>query len=60
MLETSGNWDSASAVFENTDGNKIIIVQNALSRPEKITINYNTEENTFLLEPESINTFVLP
>lgn len=58
-LETEGHWNSVTTAFENPDGSRILVMQNALDQEEKVTIVDQDIEYTFLLAPNSFHTFVL-
>lgn len=58
LLKTSGNWNSVTTAYENSDGSRVVIMQNALDRHEKVTIVNHGEEITLVLEPNSFHTFV--
>lgn len=58
LLETEGHWTGAAAVFRNPDGTKAAVVQNALDRAERMTLEQGSDRFTVTLEPDSLNTFV--
>lgn len=61
-LAVSGRYAPQASVFENPDGSRVIVVQNALERAEKFayTDPQNPEASfSVTLQPRSFNTFVL-
>ena len=58
-LVTKGNWNSVVVAFENPDGSKVVVMQNALNRAEKVTLQLGEKEFTARLEPNSFHTFVI-
>lgn len=57
-IVTEGNWNSVVVAFENPDHSKIVVMQNAMDRAEKVTLQVDGEEHTVLLPPNSFHTFV--
>lgn len=59
VLGVAGHWSSAAAAFENPDGSRILVVQNALARPETFTFADGDKPFSAVLAPDSFNAFVL-
>lgn len=58
-LKTKGHWNSMASAFKNPSGDLVVVIQNALERPQKFTFEGEGKSFTVLLEKNSFNTFVL-
>lgn len=57
-LGIKGHWAGTSVVFENPDGQIVLIVGNGLPRERSITYRGGSGEKSFLLKPYSFNTII--
>lgn len=58
-LVTRGHWSGAALAFENTSGEIVVIVSNAMDRTRNFTYRGNEIELSVELEPYSFNTIVI-
>ncbi|WOC31725.1 MULTISPECIES: glycoside hydrolase family 30 protein [Caproicibacterium] len=58
VLGLSGHWSSAATAFENRDGSRVLVMQNALDRAEPVTLCDGGRKLTVELQPRSFHTFV--
>lgn len=54
---TSGHWTSNSVVFENPNGDLVVIVGNAMDNDRSFTFECNGESFSASVKSHSINTF---
>ena len=59
VLGVSGHWSSAAQAFRNPDGSLVLVVQNALARPETFTFESGAKTFSAVLAPDSFHTFLL-
>ncbi len=56
---TKGHWTSNAVVFENPNGELVVIVGNAMDIDRELTFKYEGESFSAIIKAHSINTFSL-
>jgi len=58
-LEISGHWSSMASVYQNPNGELVIVVQNALNHAQEFTFEGNGTNFTVMLDANSFHTFLI-
>ncbi|MFP4017115.1 MAG: glycoside hydrolase family 30 protein, partial [Halanaerobiales bacterium] len=58
-LKTAGHWSGSALAFENTDGEIVIVVSNAMDRARNFTFIGKDQELALELKAYSFNTIIL-
>jgi len=56
---TKGHWTSNSIVFENSNGDIVVVVGNAMDKERELTIKYKKEVFSSIIQAHSIHTFCI-
>ncbi|MDO4926043.1 MAG: glycoside hydrolase family 30 protein [Turicibacter sp.] len=59
VIRTTGHWTANSIVFENPDGELVILVASNMNNEREFTFKHEGKTFSTIIEPHSIHTFVI-